>query len=98
MVLLDVLEGGVLVFCFHIHSHLCTAFMFHLGYAPCSFVSAAWLFLLINLFQKKKLSADDIWPWISVSTVQVPGVAVMDLQGEYYEEDSGGANGWGFAS
>ena len=29
-------------------------------------------------------------------TVQVPSVAVMDLQGE--EEDYGGSDGWGFAS
>ena len=30
--------------------------------------------------------------------VQVPGVAVTDLQGEYYKEDYGGADGWGIAS
>ena len=31
-------------------------------------------------------------------SIQVPGVDAMDLQGEYYEEDYGGADGWGFAS
>ena len=30
--------------------------------------------------------------------VQVPDVDVTDLQGEYYEEDYGRADGWGFAS
>ena len=30
--------------------------------------------------------------------VQVPGVAMTDLQGEYYKEDYGGTDGWGFAS
>ena len=30
--------------------------------------------------------------------VQVLCVVVMDLQGEYYEEDYGEADGWGFAS
>ena len=30
--------------------------------------------------------------------VQVLGIAAMDLQGEYYDEDYGGADGWGFSS
>ena len=30
--------------------------------------------------------------------VQVLGVAVVDQQGEYYEEDYEGADGWGFAN
>ena len=27
-------------------------------------------------------------------TIQVSGITAMDLQGEYYEEDYGGAEGW----
>ena len=30
--------------------------------------------------------------------IQVPGVAATDLQGEYYEEGYGGADGLGFTS
>ena len=37
-------------------------------------------------------------PGHSCPAIQVLGVAATDLQGEYYEEDYRGVDGWGFSS